>query len=200
MPTRPRSSEGRPRPGKAGAENAPAPLNTIQAGASPSSRASSSPDSLTAKEAGGQLFDDEKSASCAYDHPIESQPAFLRFNKFVLRGYRPFPMDPWSAGRSMFSLHNETAIIWSHFLPGLVFLWWAWGREASETSPPLLPGWVADMRISHTLSAACMMASALYHTFMVSMPDAVSYQRLLSIDLWGIFFINVVRARRGSVL
>jgi len=115
-------------------------------------------------------------------HSISAMPPHLRFNKFVLSGYRPFPMTAIGCVRSMFQLHNETGNIYSHLVPLVVAL----GACADP--------WSTDSWVYHTqmaLICGVLSCSVVYHTFMPARSE-FTYSVLLMIDYCGIFLLLTV--------
>ena len=49
-------------------------------------------------------------------------PAFMRYNPFILRGYRINFTTPVRAIKSLFILNNESFNVWSHLLGALFFV------------------------------------------------------------------------------
>lgn len=109
---------------------------------------------------------------------FEDLPEVLQFNKFVRSGYRA-DLSNWECAKSLFSLHNESANIWSHLLPlvlwvGSVFsgLWTPW-----EVAPGLF-------YLIVFCTCCCLLGSVLYHTFMGCQ---CNYHNLLVLDVCGIY-------------
>uniref|UniRef100_S4RDX5 Progestin and adipoQ receptor family member IVb n=1 Tax=Petromyzon marinus TaxID=7757 RepID=S4RDX5_PETMA len=117
-----------------------------------------------------------------------SCPPHLRFNKFVLAGYRPVSTGS-DCLHSLFYLHNESGNIYSHGLPLLWFL---------LVLPPSLPWgrlhtpWLAA---AHCLACACPpLGSVFYHLFMNHTGGPAVYRRLLCLDMCGICAITSLGA------
>ena len=89
-------------------------------------------------------------------------PAFLQDNEYILTGYRVFYnwTDSWT---SLFTIHNETANIWTHligfflFAGLMIFAKWQIPQEATLADHVVLLGYYAS-------AASCLLFSALFHT------------------------------------
>ncbi|KAI8144150.1 hemolysin-III related-domain-containing protein [Fennellomyces sp. T-0311] len=93
-------------------------------------------------------------------------PGWMRFNPYILSGYRPPSGNYFSCVKSIFSIHNETMNIWSHMF-GLIatlfcfihFLFWQdkWSSISGT----------ADMFVSifFICCMVCMSCSCTYHIF-----------------------------------
>lgn len=128
-------------------------------------------------------------------------PKFLQFNCYVHGGYRPYPM---TLSQALFSsvgyFHNETLNIATHLLPALLCGYFAvktFYMEGIGATPEGQPSGSAPVYLHHavvaladTVSAACMLLSFVYHTWMNSVRDARAYERLMAIDVWGIWVVN----------
>jgi hypothetical protein len=119
---------------------------------------------------------------------------YLRFNAFVLSGYRS-RLRPNQCVMSIFQLHNETGLdivqilsfrvvtcvsgnIWFHLLPLFFFLY-------SSLRPWEGAPWYF---VSATVpSALCLICSIIYHTFMAGCSSKESYNRLLFVDYLSVF-------------
>ncbi|CAM9948916.1 unnamed protein product [Lampetra fluviatilis] len=117
-----------------------------------------------------------------------SCPPHLRFNKYVLAGYRPVSTGSGCL-HSLLYLHNESGNIYSHGLPLLWFL---------LVLPPSLPWgrlhtpWLAA---AHCLACACPpLGSVFYHLFMNHTGGPAVYRRLLCLDMCGICAITSLGA------
>ena len=49
-------------------------------------------------------------------------PVFILDNEYITTGYRIDHHTCWRASKSLFTCHNETVNVWTHFLGSLVFL------------------------------------------------------------------------------
>jgi hypothetical protein len=144
---------------------------------------------------------------------IHEVPPHLRFNKFILHGYRPHPLTPVEALASAFTtLHNETANIATHLLVLLLMATWAGGYllhgggydivphdgsggGGARPAPPALAGVLA---LADACAALCLLGSVRYHTLMAAAPSEAAYTRLLAHDLAGVVVVNAVRAGGGG--
>lgn len=136
---------------------------------------------------------------------IHEVPPHLRFNKFILHGYRPHPLTPLEAVASVFtSWHNETANIATHLAVLLLMATWVGGYllhgggydivphdgSGARPAPPALAGVLA---LADASAAACLLGSVRYHTLMAAAPSEAAYTRLLAHDLAGVVVVNAVR-------
>jgi len=103
----------------------------------------------------------------------------------ILTGYRP-ALDYIDCLRSIVRIHNETVNIWSHLL-GFIFFTVALVQQFSSNT--LKPAHWKD-EASRTLQIfsyqVCMLASALFHTFLCHSPGVTKFW--LSCDRAGILF------------
>jgi predicted membrane channel-forming protein YqfA (hemolysin III family) len=53
---------------------------------------------------------------------IRDVPPWLRFNRYILTGYRPSPCAAWRCVRSALEWHNETINAWTHLIPAVSFV------------------------------------------------------------------------------
>jgi len=113
---------------------------------------------------------------------IDEAPDYQRSNPYIHTGYR----GPQSWGQclaSVLQFHNETMNIWTHLLGAfifLAFLCWDWEHAS---------GWASFWDLSVIiicviLYQACMVLSALYHTFNAHSQEAAEF--CLMLDLGGI--------------
>ncbi|XP_075228213.1 progestin and adipoQ receptor family member 4 [Lycorma delicatula] len=108
-------------------------------------------------------------------------PPHLQFNPYILTGYRPL-LSPWGSLLSLFYVHNETINIISHGLPIIIIL---------LVIPRLMPWdelpskFLAWCHIAG--SVAPWVGSFIYHLFMNLEFGAEVYNRLLQIDMLGIW-------------
>ena len=138
---------------------------------------------------------------------IASVPEHLRFNRFILHGYRRSPLSTrgalWSA---VGYLHNESLNIATHAVACGLLAWWvlAWlagmGRSgpggelralygAYGGLPPLLAG---AQVLGDAAAALCLAGSVRYHLLMAAAPDAAAYRSLLADDLAGVLLVQGV--------
>lgn len=102
----------------------------------------------------------------------DKMPEWLQYNRYVRVGYRPLT-TPQEALMSLFSLHNETANVWTHCVPMWGFLWFL-------LSPPVYSGVLAASTLA---TVAAMALSTAYHLLMPCCRSHVGYQRLLCTDV-----------------
>ncbi|XP_062456874.1 progestin and adipoQ receptor family member 4 [Rhea pennata] len=115
-------------------------------------------------------------------------PPHLRFNPFVLGGYRPASSGAGCL-RSLFYLHNELGNIYTHGVPLVALALLVPG--ALPRAPPA----VAWLGLGHYV--ACVsppLASVVYHVFMSHRAGAGLYRRLLALDLGGVAVVNALGA------
>lgn len=55
-------------------------------------------------------------------HSFEDLPDYLRDNEYIVGGYRTEQKSVWDSVLTVFSLHNETGNVWTHFLGFFLFL------------------------------------------------------------------------------
>lgn len=140
---------------------------------------------------------------------INDVPLFLRYNRFVLHGYRASPLTAWEAVYSVFGyFHNESLNIATHGAGAILTLCWAlnWllsgsgyevvGTEGALASAPHALAWV--IVLADICSAFCFAMSARYHTMMAAAPDEGTYKALLADDLAGVVLINAVRCTQRA--
>lgn len=141
---------------------------------------------------------------------IEEVPTWLRFNRFILTGYRP-PMNVTRALKSFFEFHNESINVWGHFAAAVVLLYlvvvppvtqyFSYGRAGSEGSSVVLG---EEFRYGTTgnffrfVAVGSMTfifsASSAYHLLMPACSCANSYSRLLCVDVFGALLSITVSA------
>ncbi|KAL4242671.1 hypothetical protein ABKN59_011579 [Abortiporus biennis] len=127
-------------------------------------------------------------------------PEMWRNNPFVTRGYRFIPLQQWPRLLlSMFSWHNETVNIHTHFIP---FLLWSlnlipvapiWTNPVNNTSREMEPA-IAAFSI---FSLLCLFTSSLWHT-MAGCAHPKGMQLCAQIDYVGIGWL--ISASIGSIL
>ncbi|KAF9891381.1 hypothetical protein FE257_004237 [Aspergillus nanangensis] len=93
-------------------------------------------------------------------------PAWYVKNSYIRTGYRPVTPSVRFCLQSLSYLHNETANIYSHLIPGLLFLFGnAFVHQYFASNFPLA-SWT-DQLVFHiylTSSVVCFGVSSLYHT------------------------------------
>lgn len=112
----------------------------------------------------------------------EDAPEYQKTNPYIRSGYRE--TQNWrQCLLSVLQFHNETLNIWTHLLGFVVFgglLFWDW------YSPPTSVTW-QDFAVILTIITcyqACMILSAIYHTFTSHSRETSSF--CLTLDLAGI--------------
>jgi len=96
----------------------------------------------------------------SFTHLIEHPEwNYLAFNSAIHRGYRS-RLSWASAAASVFSLHNETANIWTHLIG--VFMTIFLGIHLHMTSPNLF---IAPVYIFLVCAFVCFTTSSIYHIF-----------------------------------
>jgi adiponectin receptor len=105
---------------------------------------------------------------------IDQVPPWLRFNRFILSGYRPQLGMP-AAAKTLLRWHNETVNVWTHLLPAL-------GCAYMLIAPP-----VDVWTMQWTLASFIFIfgASVIYHLFMPCCRSDDDYARLISCDVVG---------------
>ena len=108
-------------------------------------------------------------------------PPHLQFNRFVHGGYRPIH-TLYDVPRYLFTLHNESWNIATHLGAALLFLYWL---ATTDYAPGTAAG---ALRLVNDIAAlVCMAGSSVYHVFMSTATTQASYQRLLGLDVAGIW-------------
>lgn len=109
---------------------------------------------------------------------IDEAPDYQRTNPYIHTGYRA-PQTWVQCLRSVLQFHNETLNIWTHLLGAVAFLClllWDWNSAQ---------GWdFAVILTCVTLYQACMLLSAVFHTFNAHSKEASEF--CLMLDLGGI--------------
>lgn len=131
---------------------------------------------------------------------IHNVPQFLRFNPYILTGYRR-KMSVLEACGSLLTWHNESVNVWSHLIPLFFFAYLTW---CSET---MAPGWMYKICL---FSLTCVFAaSSAYHLFMPCCSSNRGYLCLvncdvlscmLSITVTGMSFIHYGNRCAGTAL
>lgn len=120
-------------------------------------------------------------------HPlfrVESCPPWLRFNKYILDGYRCY-LSTDQCVESLFYVHNETVNIYSHGIP-CVFILVLVPLTASEACL-VDPVWFL---LHYFACFAPFFASPIYHLFMCHKSGLHTYNKLLTFDVCGVWAIN----------
>jgi len=110
---------------------------------------------------------------------IDEAPHYQRSNPYIHTGYRA--PQTWSqCARSILQFHNETLNIWTHLLGAFAFvalLLWYWEEASSGRDFVIILTVVV-------LYQACMVLSAIFHTFNSHSREASEF--CLMLDLGGI--------------
>ncbi|XP_070566614.1 progestin and adipoQ receptor family member 4-like [Ptychodera flava] len=113
-------------------------------------------------------------------------PDHLRFNRFVLTGYRPL-MSVVGCLYSLFYFHNESINVYSHLLPLLYILLMMPVHLPWQT----ISGSVTWLSILHSASVVVVLSgSVAYHLCMNHCRGRTVYKKLLRIDVCGIWTVN----------
>jgi len=109
-------------------------------------------------------------------------------NIYLKTHYRKMPVMNWTRCLlSAFTLHNDTTNIWTHLLPGLLFLYWAFSSNVDMLQ------WNAtfDDRLYYSFFCMCcattMLVSAVYHIYRPHSENV--YHFCLMCDLRGIILL-----------
>ncbi|GAB6028470.1 hypothetical protein CHUAL_002629 [Chamberlinius hualienensis] len=113
---------------------------------------------------------------------ISDMPSYLQFNQYIVGGYRPLS-STWECIKSIFTLNNETVNILTHGIP-LVYI--------MMNANTLLP-WdeinVSCLPFIHIVAiSTSWVGSFIYHLFMNHKTGEKTYNRLLNLDMLGIWF------------
>lgn len=112
---------------------------------------------------------------------LHDVPFHLQFNRYIRTGYRP-QMCLWECAMSLFHWHNETVNILTHGIPLMCI---------AISIPYLLP-WqdisVPFLPYSHVVAIMSpWLGSSIYHLFMNHKRGEDLYDRLLQLDMVGIW-------------
>ncbi|KAG5464399.1 hypothetical protein LSCM1_00583 [Leishmania martiniquensis] len=169
-----------------------------------------------------KIWHARKKAKCEHAKPynndsslplyvIADVPAYLRDNRYILRGYRAYYTGKQCIA-SLLRMHNETINIWTHLL-GVVFFValmvqlfthriipeYVAGNVFHQENRTATPVPVNGARtawpfiIFGAFSFACvlcMFCSACFHTFLCHMSEEL-YHRMHALDYYGITFLVV---------
>ncbi|KAJ7376369.1 Progestin and adipoQ receptor member 4 [Desmophyllum pertusum] len=115
---------------------------------------------------------------------LESCPPWLRFNKYILGGYRCH-LSTSQCVDSLFYIHNETFNIYSHGIPCAFFLFLV--PMAASSACLANPVWFF---LHYFACFAPFFASPIYHLFMCHQNGQDAYHKLLTFDVCGVWAIN----------
>lgn len=121
---------------------------------------------------------------------VHQLPAHLQFNKDVLGGYRP-PLSARDCLASCLYLHNESFNIISHCAAFIYFVLAAFLDYPSVWPPSGDNGVVVRTFILLDLTCSLLpfLLSVTYHTFMPLWGSPSAYQRLLNLDVLGVWIV-----------
>lgn len=123
---------------------------------------------------------------------LEEMPEHLRFNPWILSGYRPPEQSTLQCIKSICALHNETINIFSHGLP-ILYVLLNGGQLLSPAQS--LPSYLTYYHACHLISCLSpWLGSFLYHVFMNHKAGAGLYMRLLQADMAGIWITQTFGA------
>jgi adiponectin receptor len=117
----------------------------------------------------------------------ELEPWYCR-NPFIIGGYRN-PKSPVKAFLSVFEWHNETLNIYSHFLPGLIWLYMSFSYANEEYYLPTEPFLRYLIHFSYAAAAFMGFSSAFAHTFYIV--NQKWHDMCWKLDFVGIIVINI---------
>lgn len=120
---------------------------------------------------------------------LEEMPEHLRFNPWILGGYRPPEQSTLQCIKSICALHNETINIFTHGLP-ILYVVLNGGQLLSPAQS--LPSYLTYSHVISCLSP--WLGSFLYHVFMNHKAGAGLYMRLLQADMTGIWITQTFGA------
>lgn len=117
--------------------------------------------------------------------PIHAVPPYLRFNKYILGGYRRL-LTPAQCLGSLCWVHNESGNAYTHLVPVV-----AMSAALLVMPAPLTaqPPFGALVPLTLATGVATLSGSVVYHTFMASCASPVAYDNLLFFDVLGVWFI-----------
>lgn len=119
-----------------------------------------------------------------YDHI----PHWMQSNPFIRASYRAhYSVD--MCIRSLFSIHNETANVWTHLL-GLIFFLTFMLYAFATLIKPMMSHYVVFILFSLGC-CMCMGCSALFHLFSAHHSEKV-YGRMIMMDYFGITCLIIV--------
>jgi hypothetical protein len=104
--------------------------------------------------------DEKKLFRTPYIGPASEAPAFLIQNRYIVRGYRINHDSYIRAFLSLFSLHNESINIWSHFIGAAIFVWSIW-YLLMYMQPPSMQEQSAIQRILPQMGSSLSSISAI---------------------------------------
>ena len=114
---------------------------------------------------------------------ISEQPNHLRFNKYIINGYRPLCDIP-SCFKSLLYMHNESVNIYTHGIGFIYFFSKIFTLTYQTTSSFLL------FILFWQGSCFPFSFSFLYHLFMCHHSGKKTYNTLLQLDVFGIYWMT----------
>ena len=118
---------------------------------------------------------------------IKSIGAFYDIRPFIFEGYRA-NMTYSELANSLFTIHNETMNVWTHFLPFVYFSYYIVLLSLGKI--PQMAGHETLMTVACLGELACFGASSVYHLFKDK--DERHCHALLKVDLVGILLMIFV--------
>ena len=113
---------------------------------------------------------------------ITEVPSYLRFNPWILKGYRSPELSTMECLKSMLYLHNETINILSHTIPLIYCMAFFSSMVWRQTVLTIV------LSYCHCLGLmSWAFGSSTYHLFMNHKSGEKSYYRLLQCDMFGIW-------------
>lgn len=121
-------------------------------------------------------------------HKITEMPEYLRFNPWILTGYRPADLTTIECFKSIGYVHNETVNILTHSLP-LLFVLLYFEKLFEERL------FVSYLTYCHLVgSITPWLGSLTYHVLMNHRSGKTFYQKLLKADMLGIWITQTFGA------
>jgi adiponectin receptor len=122
----------------------------------------------------GKAASSTPSRSASWLLPITEVPSWVRFNRFVLTGYRP-QMNVLRTASTFARWHNESVNVWTHVLPALWYVYLLW-------NPPV-DLWTMQWTLLSFIFI--FSASTMYHLFIPCCCSQDGYTRLITCDVLG---------------
>ncbi|KPL97246.1 progestin and adipoQ receptor-like protein [Sarcoptes scabiei] len=119
---------------------------------------------------------------------LDAMPDYLRFNPWILSGYRSANLTTYGCLCSIVSLHNETINIITHLVP-LIYLIF---NYSTIFHPKLFDSYLTYCHVIGCYSP--WIGSSIYHIFMNHHRGKSIYSRLLQIDMVGIWITQTFGA------
>lgn len=120
-------------------------------------------------------------------------PAWYVSNPFILTKYRPPELSVCACAKTACEIHNETANIWTHFLGGLVWIYFCSNSLKSHDMAVRVDEFTYRLQlVCYGLCGIMPFTSALAHTFFCRSPSW--YKACWSCDHAGIILLWLARA------